>query len=60
MATWGWACDSSKTFNSKPSRDGDEEADADEAQGPTRLEKGDIRLLVMGDADMIDDRLVGA
>ncbi len=40
--------------------DGDEEADAEEAKGPARLEQGDIRLLIMGDADMIDDRLVGA
>ena len=40
--------------------DGDEDADAEEAEGPVRLEKGDIRLLVVGDADFIDDRLVRA
>ena len=46
-----------------PDGDGDEDADAeeeDEAQGPARIEKGDIRLLVVGDADFLDDRIVRA
>jgi ABC-type uncharacterized transport system involved in gliding motility auxiliary subunit len=45
-----------------PSDDGDGEADAeeddgDEEKGPERLEEGDIRLIVLADAELICDQL---
>lgn len=43
-----------------PDGDGDEEADAEEDEGPARLERGEIRLLVLADADFLEDRLMDA
>ncbi|MDA1196221.1 MAG: Gldg family protein [Planctomycetota bacterium] len=69
----GKDADEKKADEKKPAEpedegDGDEDADATEeesgddesAEGPPRLETGAIRLLVMGDADFLDGRLMNA